>query len=48
MIKLDEETRSIPLLTYTIEFDPSADDSEKSEAGDSGMSLAPKPALSMN
>jgi CheY-like chemotaxis protein len=49
MLKLDEETRTIPLLTYTLEADDSEAQSEDPEpTEDSGMAFTPKPAVWMN
>jgi PleD family two-component response regulator len=47
MLKLDAETRSIPVLTYTIEGDPEEEVDEFPEPSESVM-FAPKPAVWMN
>jgi len=47
MLKLDEETRQIPVLTYTTEYE--GQEVEEEEPEPSGVELfPPKPALSMN
>jgi CheY-like chemotaxis protein len=49
MLKLDEETRTIPLLTYTLEADGGETESEDPEpAEESAMVFSPKPAVWMN
>jgi PleD family two-component response regulator len=35
MLKLDEETRSIPVLTYTTQHEPASEEEETSETSDS-------------
>ena len=48
MLKLDEETKSIPVVTYTTEYDSQdSGDEETLEASDSEM-FGSKPALWMN
>lgn len=47
MLKLDEETRDIPVLTYTTEYDANDDDEEPAEAPETEM-FAAKPAVWMN
>ena len=48
MLKLDEETRDIPVMTYTTEYDGSEPEEEDaSEPAESAMFSA-KPALRMN
>lgn len=47
MLKLDEETRRIPVLTYTTEFDGQEADQEVAEPAEPEV-LAPKPAVWMN
>jgi CheY-like chemotaxis protein len=47
MLKLDEETRSIPVLTYTTEYDGRESDDETTEPAEAEMFVA-KPAAWMN
>jgi CheY-like chemotaxis protein len=47
MLKLDEETREIPVLTYTTEYDGSESDEEGPELSGAEMFTA-KPAVWMN
>ena len=47
MLKLDEETRTVPILTYTVESEPEESEDDVAELSDSQM-FAPKPALWMN
>ena len=48
MLKLDDETRDIPVLTYTTEYEgQDADDEDDAEPSESEM-FAPKPAMRMN
>jgi PleD family two-component response regulator len=47
MLKLDDETRDIPILTYTTEFDGDATNDASPEPSDDEM-FAPAPALRMN
>jgi PleD family two-component response regulator len=47
MLKLDEDTRGIPVLTYTTERDGWETDDEEPQPSDLGI-LAPGPALPMN
>lgn len=47
MLKLDEETREIPVLTYTTEREGQAPPDEAAEPSNAGM-FAPKPAAWMN
>ena len=47
MLKLDRETRDIPVLTYTTENDGEESDEEVAEPSDTEM-FAPKPAVWMN
>jgi len=47
MLKLDAETRDIPVLTYTNESDEDEAEEEPAEAPETEM-FAPKPALWMN
>jgi PleD family two-component response regulator len=47
MLKLDAETKDIPVLTYTTEHDGREDDEEVAEPSDVEI-LAPKPAMQMN
>ena len=47
MLKIDENTRDIPILTYTTEFN--AGDAEEDAAEDAGAEMfAPAPVLRMN
>ena len=48
MLKLDPETRNIPILTYANELDGEPSEEDESEASDTEMFTAPKPAPSMN
>jgi PleD family two-component response regulator len=47
MLKLDDETRAIPVLTYTIENDTEESIDDVPEPSESEM-FAPKPAVWMN
>src|SRR5690349_11270500 len=47
MLKLDADTRDIPVLTYTTEQDGEECDEEVAEPSDGAM-FAPKPAMRMN
>jgi len=47
MLRLDEETRNIPVLTYTTESDGQSADEEISEPSETEM-FAMKPAVQMN
>lgn len=47
MLKLDEETRAIPVLTYTTEYDGQEPEEDASDASDTEI-FAPKPAVRMN
>ena len=47
MLKLDDETRDIPVLTYTTEYDGQEQDDEVAEPAEPEM-FAPKPAVWMN
>jgi CheY-like chemotaxis protein len=47
MLKLDEETREIPVLTYTTEYDGQESEAEEPEISGSEMFTA-KPAVWMN
>jgi PleD family two-component response regulator len=47
MLKLDAETRDIPVLTYTTEYDGRKSDEEVTEPSETEI-LAPKPAIWMN
>src|SRR2546423_5601562 len=49
MLKLDDDTRSIPVLTYTTEYEgqESEDESEEEERSETEIFVA-KPALRMN
>jgi PleD family two-component response regulator len=48
MLKLDEETREIPVLTYTNEHEGQNADENVSDFADGEMMFAPKLALRMN
>jgi PleD family two-component response regulator len=48
MLKLDDETRRIPVLTYTTEFEGEESDEETPDASDIEMFPAATPALRMN
>ena len=47
MLKLDAETRHIPVLTYTTEYDGQEQGEDVAEPSDVEI-LAPKPAMQMN
>jgi len=48
MLKLDDETRDIPVLTYTTEYEgQDTEDEDDAEPSDVEM-FAPKPAMRMN
>ena len=47
MLKLDEDTRGIPVLTYTTKDDGQEADDQEPEPSDSGI-FVPTPALRMN
>jgi PleD family two-component response regulator len=47
MLKLDEQTRDIPVLTYASEYDGQESDEDVSEPSETEM-FTPKPALRMN
>jgi PleD family two-component response regulator len=49
MLKLDDDTRDIPVLTYTTEYEgQEPEDEPVDEPGDGGLMFAPKPAMQMN
>jgi CheY-like chemotaxis protein len=48
MLKLDEETRRIPVLTYATEFDGHEPDEETADTSDANIFPAAKVALPMN
>jgi PleD family two-component response regulator len=48
MLKLDDETRDIPVLTYTTEYDGQESDEEMPEPSESEMFTSAKPAVWMN
>jgi len=48
MLKLDAETRSIPLITYAFEADGRARQEESAETGDNTLTFRPKTELWMN
>src|SRR5258706_1209393 len=47
MLKLDEDTRNIPIVTYATEYNPAADEEEAAESSEVEI-FAPKPAPRMN
>jgi PleD family two-component response regulator len=47
MLKLDPDTREIPILTYTTEYESSEEEDETAEAAETEM-FAAKPAAWMN
>jgi len=47
MLKLDDETRDIPVLTYTTEYEGQEQDEEVAEPAETPI-FAPKPAAWMN
>src|SRR5258708_36848066 len=48
MLKLDNETRGIPVLTYTTEYDAKEEEEEEDEVFETEIFTAPKPAFPMN
>jgi len=48
MLKLDVETRGIPVLTYTTEYEGQETEQEVPETSEMEMFVASKPALPMN
>ena len=48
MLKLDEETRRIPVLTYTTEYEGQQAEDEGAEGADMEMLVSSMPALPMN
>jgi hypothetical protein len=48
MLKLDDETRRIPVLTYTTEFEGQEADQEVAEPSEMEMFVGPTLALPMN
>lgn len=48
MLKLDDDTRSIPVLTYTTEYDGSDSEEDTTETGESEMFTTSKAAVWMN
>ncbi|HEY3043342.1 MAG TPA: response regulator [Vicinamibacterales bacterium] len=48
MLKLDDETRRIPVLTYTTEYEGQETEEEMPETSEIEMFVASKPALPMN
>jgi CheY-like chemotaxis protein len=48
MLKLDNETRGIPVLTYTTEYDAKDEEEEEDEVFETEIFTAPKPAFPMN
>jgi hypothetical protein len=47
MLKLDSDTRAIPVLTYTTEYDGEEPEEDAEEASDQEI-FSPKPAVRMN
>ena len=47
MLKLDEETNRIPVLTYTTDYEGQEPEAEELEASDTVM-FTPRPAIRMN
>ena len=48
MLKLDDDTRKIPVLTYTTEYESQeSEDETEDEPSESGM-FTPRPAMQMN
>jgi CheY-like chemotaxis protein len=48
MLKLDDDTRQIPVLTYTTEYDGQESDDEVPERSEAEMFTSAKPAVWMN
>jgi len=48
MLKLDDDTRDIPVLTYTTEYDGQESDDEMPEPSEAEMFTTAKPAVWMN
>jgi PleD family two-component response regulator len=48
MLKLDDDTRDIPVLTYTTEYDGQESDEEIPEPSEAEMFTSAKPAVWMN
>ena len=48
MLKLDEETRGVPVLTYMTEYEGSADSEEEESDGSVDEMFPSQPAMSMN
>jgi len=48
MLKLDDETRDIPVLTYTTEYDGQESEEEMPEPSEAEMFTTAKPAVWMN
>lgn len=48
MLKLDDETRDIPVLTYTTEYDGTESEDEMPEPSEAEMFTTAKPAVWMN
>src|SRR5712691_5689791 len=48
MLKLDDETRRIPVLTYTTDYEGQDTEQEVPETSEMEMFVASKPALPMN
>jgi hypothetical protein len=48
MLKLDEDTRTIPVLTYTTEGDGEESDEEVAEPSDAEIFVSKPPAVWMN
>jgi PleD family two-component response regulator len=48
MLKMDDDTREIPVLTYTTEYDGQESEEELPEPSDAEIFTSPKPAVWMN
>jgi CheY-like chemotaxis protein len=48
MLKLDDQTRTIPVLTYTADFEGADSEFEAAESSENEMFVAAKPAMRMN
>jgi len=49
MLKLDDDTREIPVLTYTTEYEgQESEDDFEDDPSERGMMFTPKPAMQMN
>jgi len=48
MLKLDDQTRAIPVLTYTTDYEGTDSESDTVESSENEMFVAVKPAMRMN